>query len=181
MHGPPGTGKTAFIRAVAQDLDLPIHVFDLATFYNDELKKAWNNMKSSAPCIALFEDIDSVFVGRDPINEKIVLTFDALLNCVDGVERSDGVMLFATTNRLSTLDSALGGQAEGQLSRPGRINESVLFDILDEDGRKLIANRTLGDWPEIARHAVIRGQGDTGDQFERRCIDLAQELFWGAA
>ncbi len=64
LYGPPGTGKTAMARAIAEDLDLPIHVFNLASLRNDELQKAWNQMLEETPCMALMEDIDAVFEGR---------------------------------------------------------------------------------------------------------------------
>ena len=67
LHGQPGTGKTALAHALAEDLDLPVFVFDLATLKNDELLKAWNQMLAEVPCMALLEDIDAVFHGRENV------------------------------------------------------------------------------------------------------------------
>jgi hypothetical protein len=64
LYGRPGTGKTALARAIAEDLDLPVFVFDLASMYNNELQEAWSTMLSEVPCMALIEDIDAVFDGR---------------------------------------------------------------------------------------------------------------------
>ena len=36
------------------------------------------------------------------------LTFDCLLNCLDGVERSDGIFTIITTNDIAKVDPALG-------------------------------------------------------------------------
>src|SRR5262249_25448820 len=41
LYGPPGTGKTALARAFAEDLNMPIYVFNLAEMSNYELIKAW--------------------------------------------------------------------------------------------------------------------------------------------
>jgi hypothetical protein len=64
LYGVPGTGKTALARAFAEDLDLPIFVFNLAEVFNHELIRSWIEMQQYAPCIALIEDIDNVFHGR---------------------------------------------------------------------------------------------------------------------
>lgn len=64
FYGPPGTGKTALARAFAEDLDMPIFVFNLADMSNYNLQSYWSKMQQHTPCIALIEDIDGVFHGR---------------------------------------------------------------------------------------------------------------------
>lgn len=178
LYGVPGTGKTCFVRAIAEDLDLPVFSFDLSSMFNDELREKWMEAQAHAPAIILIEDVDGVFRGREPASENIKLTFDALLNCIDGVDRADGILLFVTTNKIETLDPALGGPTEnGMASRPGRIDASVLFGPLDQEGREKIAGRILKDWPEEIESLVSLGEM-TGAQFERRCIDRAEQLYW---
>ncbi len=65
--GPPGTGKTALARAFAEELDMPLFVYNLAELGNFELMKAWAEMQAAAPCVALIEDIDNVFHGRENV------------------------------------------------------------------------------------------------------------------
>lgn len=177
LVGRPGTGKTSFVRAVAEDLDLPIFSYDLATLFNDELRRTWTNMSANTPCIALFEDIDTVFKGRE--NEEGHLTYGCLLNCLDGVQRIDGILTFLTTNRPEFLDDGLGGNGEGISARPGRIDEILVIGDMGEDARQVVARRILADCPEEIESAVFSGEGMTGAQFERYCSDLALQHFWG--
>src|SRR5262249_50657499 len=51
LYGPPGTGKTALARAFAEDLNLPIYVFNLAEMSNHELMKTWAEMQVNVPCV----------------------------------------------------------------------------------------------------------------------------------
>jgi hypothetical protein len=110
-------------------------------------------MQLNVPCIALIEDIDNVFHGRENISRKhgmmsflmaskkkdgeadqpppSPLTFDCLLNCLDGVDRCDGVFTIVTTNSIDKIDPALGqprklpdGTVEFISSRPGRIDKA---------------------------------------------------------
>lgn len=168
IFGEPGTGKTALIRAIAEKYDLPIYSFDLSSLFNDELKQEWNKLLSNTPCIALFEDIDNVFNKRESNNEN--LSFDCFLNCLDGIERANGVLTFITTNYIEKIDEAI-------LNRPGRIDRVVKMDSPDRDGKLKIANRILSDHPEYIE-GVISEENETGAQFERKCIEKANELFW---
>ena len=49
---------------------MPIYVFNLAQMSNHELMKAWTEMQVNVPCIALIEDIDNVFHGRENVGPE---------------------------------------------------------------------------------------------------------------
>lgn len=180
LHGPPGTGKTALIRAVAEDLDLPVFVYDLASLMNEEFQNAWCHMLSQVPCMAVIEDIDAVFDGRKNITGREQhLTFDCLLNCLDGIERCDGLFVVITTNRLDQIDSALGVPDEtGKSSRPGRIDRTLYLGALTEKARRTIAARILQDAPELQESVVRQGDGETAAQFQERCAGISLEQLW---
>ncbi len=180
LYGRPGTGKTALARAVAEDLDLPVFVYDLASLQNDELQEAWSQMLAEVPCLALIEDIDAVFDGRRNVScgeGRQSLTFDCLLNCLDGMQRADGLLVVITTNRLEKIDPALGTPDEtGNSTRPGRIDRALELPDLDEPGRRKIASRILEEWPGEWEPAITNGDGDTPAQFQERCARRALEL-----
>lgn len=185
LYGKPGTGKTCLVRAIAEDLDLPIYVFDLATLSNRELVEEWEEMLEHSPCIALMEDIDSVFRGRRNLLGESGggLTFDCLLNTIDGVERCDGLFTVITTNKLDSIDPAIaethqGDESSDMPTRPGRVDRIIRMEALTVAGREKLAKRILADWPELVNDAVRAGDGDTGAQFQERCLRMAEVLFW---
>ncbi len=180
LHGPPGTGKTALIRAVAEDLDLPVYIYDLASLFNSELQEAWSRMLSEVPCMAVIEDIDSVFHGRENIvsKEQQSLTFDCLLNCLDGIQRSNGLFVSITTNHIERIDSALASPGEEISSRPGRIDRTLYIGSLDEKSRVKIASKILHDRIDLQEKLVIEGVGDTAAQFQERCSRSALNELW---
>jgi len=177
LYGQTGTGKTALARAVAEGLDLPVYIYDLASLANDEFQAAWREMLSAVPCIALIEDIDAVFEFRKALVGD--LTFDCLLNCLDGIERADGLFVIITTNDSAKLDVALGvADGTGRSTRPGRIDRAILMECPSEKGRLKIAKRILTDYPQFIEKVVSAGEGETGAQFQERCASIALRLFW---
>lgn len=184
LTGSGGTGKTSLCRALACDLDLPVRVFDLTSMSNNDLAVAWTGTLNQAPCMALFEDIDAVFNGRENVlgEEGGGLTFDCLLNCLSGVERAEGVLVVATTNRPEVLDPALGVAQDGSdiSSRPGRLDRVVYMGPPDEAGLRHIAERILSDIPGQIEPVVQAGlqAGDTGARFQARCEQIALAAYW---
>lgn len=184
LHGMPGTGKSSFVKAMALKLNMPIHVFDLSTLSNDELAREWNTIVIDSPCIALFEDIDRVFDKDKNMNANInkqALTMDAILNCISGVENSDGVISIATCNNIDRIDESLGIPKEDDdetSTRPGRFDKFLFFDVLDVDCRTKLANQILDKHPELVAGVVAAGDKETGAQFSKRCSDLALKLYW---
>jgi DNA polymerase III delta prime subunit len=219
-YGPPGTGKTALARAFAEELDMPIFVYNLGELASSELMKAWTEMQANVPCVALIEDIDNVFHGRENVSRRSLgslllprkkkergtnnsddedgdearsfgmLSFDVLLNCLDGVERSDGVFTVITTNDIRKIDPALGqprtlpdGTVEFISTRPGRIDKAVELTYMEPDDKKQMARRILGMYEDayvemldfIERYAQLQ---ETPAQFQERCAQIALRCFW---
>ena len=218
LYGPPGTGKTALARAFAEDLNMPIYVYNLAEMGNHELMKAWSEMQMNVPCIALIEDIDNVFHGRENVARKNAgmfgmmgpskrdgdnddknrdrglfappLTFDCLLNCLDGVERSDGIFTIITTNDTTKVDPALGlprklpdGTTEFISTRPGRIDKAVELGYMENADKKRMARRILGAYEKECFQMMefvdkFPDLQETPAQFQERCAQIALKCFW---
>lgn len=182
VHGRPGSGKTALARSLAEQMDVPVYVYDLASLSNDEMRKAWSDMLQQMPCMALFEDIDNVFEGRKNITaskEKDALSFDCLLNCLDGVEQCNGLFIYITTNQLDKIDPALA--AKGTISRPGRVDKVLEIPAPDRAGMLQLCERILPahkeHWDEVIDTALK--EDETMCQFTFRCQKLALSLLWG--
>lgn len=181
LYGTPGTGKTALVRAIAQEADFPVYAFDLSTLGNEEFRHAWNDMQESAPCIALIEDIDGVFHGRENVlaqqeGMRSSLTFDCLLNAIGGIETADGVFLVITTNKPDLLDEALGKPTgTGTSTRPGRLDRTFLVPPLDDQGRASILRRICGTCSDDDVRATA---GMSAAQTTEHAITKALNAMW---
>lgn len=118
LHGPPGTGKSSAVVALASALQMDIAVLSLGDSNLDD--NSVSELFSSIPVnsIVLMEDIDCAFLERKEGEDKrSKVTFSGLLNAIDGVAAGEGRLLFATTNHIARLDPAL--------IRPGRIDRKL--------------------------------------------------------
>ncbi len=182
LHGSPGTGKTSYVRSLAQDLNMPVYAFDLGTMNNSEFNGFWSQVRQNVPAIVLIEDIDGVFDKRENVlgDQGGGLSFDCLLNGIAGVDNSDGIFVVITTNKLECIDEALGlPTGDGMSTRPGRLDRVLQLSAPTPEGRLKIATRILSGEPqEIIDGLVSQGHGMTGAQFQELCSRLALARYW---
>lgn len=121
LFGPPGTGKTSFISALAGKLELDICLLSLSSGEVDDNQLNQKLHEAPKNSIIVLEDIDSIFVDRNtPVNKSDKnVTFAGLLNALDGVGSQEGKLLFMTTNHIEKIDPAL--------IRPGRCDVKIEF------------------------------------------------------
>ena len=130
LHGPPGTGKTSLIHALASDLG-----FDIK--YIKSLHGVGAAFLSGRPNdLFVIEDIDTISgalsrdgearrgeergAGGSPLHE--------ILNSMDGMQTPDGLKFIVTTNHIERLDPAI--------VRPGRIDDVIEIGPLSLDSAR---------------------------------------------
>lgn len=194
LEGPPGTGKTTLIFALASLLEKPVFLINPAALDNDsQLQMAINGAGAG---IVVIEDIDTLKVSKSrrvkvkpaaaqstpqvttpgapsvmgeagSDNSKSGITLSGLLNAVDGMGALDGRLLFMTSNHADTLDPAL--------MRPGRIDRRFYLDHAGQTEAEAMYRRFFPDspvenLPNDIRKALPISQAD----LQNRLLGLAE-------
>ena len=125
FSGPPGTGKTSLVAALASYFRRVVYALNLAMVDDDsDLQEAFWSVGPNS--ILLVEDIDAMVVKRDAgeatTNKPVSLS--GFLNAIDGVMAPDGQLLLMTTNYPDRLDDAL--------MRPGRVDRRIDFGEIEQ-------------------------------------------------
>jgi ATP-dependent 26S proteasome regulatory subunit len=118
---------------------------------NEALAEVFEAAGRNAPALVLFEDLDRLFGSRADDHrpdKRTKITFQHLLNCLDGLGSQDGVIVVATANDPGALDEAI-------LRRPGRFDRAVPFRAPSEDLRRKHLARL--DLDALDPDAVARG------------------------
>ncbi|KAG1827159.1 mitochondrial chaperone BCS1 [Suillus subaureus] len=151
LHGPPGSGKTSYIQALAGSLSYDICLLNLSErgLGDDKL----NHLLSNAPerSFILIEDVDAAFNKRVQTSEdgyQSSVTFSGFLNALDGVASGEERIIFMTTNHFGKLDPAL--------IRPGRVDLSVLVDNASPTQARTLFTRFYGGSESVQPELVER-------------------------
>jgi cell division protease FtsH len=173
LTGAPGTGKTSFARALAREAS----VHFIATSYaqwqahreghlghvTQAIRKAFSEALLQSPSILFIDEIDTIPArGTGKWNDDWWTSItNTLLECLDGFERREGVVVIAACNDPSRLDPAL--------VRSGRLDRHIEIPLPDVPAlvgilrTHLTADLVGTDLREVA----LAARGGTGADVER--------------
>lgn len=143
LAGPPGTGKSSVVTALAHHLKQAVYVINLGGYgmTDDNLVGLLCSVTKGA--IVLFEDIDATTRSRvarkkdKEAKEESSVSLSGLLNALDGLTAKEGRIAIMTTNHPEKLDSAL--------VRPGRVDATFVLGHATESQARRMFERFFGE------------------------------------
>jgi cell division protease FtsH len=147
LYGPPGTGKTLFARAFARSAGLPLICTSVSKWQSNghlgdllkAMRETFETARAKQPSIVFLDELDSIgdrskFSGDYVDYSRQVVNH--LLECIDGAEGRDRILVIGATNFRDAIDPAL--------LRSGRIERHIRIELPDADERADILRYHLG-------------------------------------
>ncbi|XP_047092455.1 AAA-ATPase At3g28580-like [Lolium rigidum] len=186
LHGPPGTGKSAMIAAMANHLDYDIYDIELTSVSsNTDLRRLF--IETTSKSIIVIEDIDCSLDLTGTRTKKTEdkppkvdgdgrkgaaadtsskVTLSGLLNFIDGLWSACGgerIIVF-TTNHLEKLDPAL--------IRRGRMDKHIEMSYCGAPAFEFLARTYLG----VEDHELFADVGALLQEVDMTPADVAENL-----
>lgn len=146
FYGLPGTGKTMLVKALANELEVPLylikatsligdHVGDGASKIHDLFKKASEN----SPSIIFIDEMDAIALHRSfqSLRGDVSEIVNSLLTEMDGISENESVITIGATNNPASIDYAIRS----------RFEEEIEFKLPNDDERLSILENNLETMP----------------------------------
>ncbi len=147
FFGPPGTGKTMMMRALANEVHAAffyVKASNLLSAYLGESERRiagiFTIAKKHLPCVLFFDEIDAIGTDRErAADEARSKALSQLLIELDGFQKLERVIFVGATNVPDMLDPAL--------LRAGRIDKAIYMPLPNAKARKEIFEIYLRRYP----------------------------------
>jgi transitional endoplasmic reticulum ATPase len=148
LYGPPGSGKTYLVRALASSGKLNVFAVKGAELLDKwvgeserAVRELFRKAAEAAPALVFLDEVDALAPRRGQsadsgVSDRVVA---ALLTELDGVEARGEVVVIGATNRPELVDPAL--------LRPGRLERLVYVPPPDADARAEILRAVAKNTP----------------------------------
>ncbi|KAJ1832735.1 hypothetical protein LPJ63_003305 [Coemansia sp. RSA 2711] len=158
LYGPSGCGKTAMAQAMIGESKcnvINIRGSELFSKYLGEtearLRRLFEAARAAAPCIVFMDEVDSIAAKREwaavESGGPALRVLSTLLNEMDGVHETHGVVVIGCTNQLDKIDDAI--------ARPGRFDQLVEIPLPTASNRLGIL-QTLAQKSPLAADVCIQ-------------------------
>ena len=153
ISGPGGCGKTLMAQAISGEFSLPMTqiccpelVGNLSGETESNIRKIFQEGKAQAPCLLLFDDIESILGKRDgaskQMEQRVVTQFASCLDELSDWKKSpknSSVLVIGTTCNSDRIDPAL--------RRAGRFDSEISLGMPSVDERQEILSIICRDVP----------------------------------
>ena len=176
FYGLPGTGKTMLVKALANELEVPLylikatsligdHVGDGSSKIHDLFKKASEN----SPSIIFIDEIDAIALHRSfqSLRGDVSEIVNSLLTEMDGIIDNDSVITIGATNNPTSLDYAVRS----------RFEEEIEFKLPNDNERLSIIENNLESMPldwDLDLTAIVKlTKGLSGRDLKEKILKTA--------
>ncbi len=146
FYGLPGTGKTMLVKALANELEVPLHLIKATSLIGDhvgdgasKIHELFKKASENAPSIIFIDEIDAIALHRSyqALRGDVSEIVNSLLTEMDGISENKYVVTIGATNNPSSLDYAVRS----------RFEEEIEFSLPNEEERLIIIENNLKTMP----------------------------------